>query len=145
MERKIQRLEEELAQKDKKVKELQKSENSLSRQEAPQYLSTDVSKSQTVIPKKQDGYMDETESEGEDFGCDSVKVSSKPSRLHFDESIQMNKQASLTPVHQATKSFDQNDKKLIIKIDTANENGMKCMVSQDSDSNKNPGSEKNSV
>lgn len=60
-------------------------------------------------------------------GCsDSVKVSSKPSRLNFGgESIQMKKQTSLTPVHQAQKSFvaqaEEQDKQLIIEIDNTDE------------------------
>lgn len=49
--------------------------------------------------------IDDTETENEEPGCDSVRVSSKPSRLQFDDSLQVKKQTSMTPVHQATKSF----------------------------------------
>lgn len=59
----------------------------------------------------------ETENCDDDQIADSVRVSSKPSRLQFDDSLHMKKQASMTPVHQATKSFEHNDKKLIIQID----------------------------
>jgi hypothetical protein len=67
-----------------------------------------------------------------------VKVSSKPSRLQLDETIQLiNKQTSLTPVHQAGKTFNQqNDKKLVVKIDALNDQSINCMVSHDSQSVK---------
>merc|ERR1711981_1214232 len=84
---------------------------------------------------------DDTETEkDEDQVCDSVKVSSKPSRLHFDDSLQMKKQTSMTPVHQATKSFEHNDKKLIIKIDGADASDVKCSISE-----RSAKDEKNSI
>lgn len=73
-----------------------------------------------------DETVSEQEEEGEcdadnEFGCDSVRVSSKPSRLHFDESMKMQKQTSLTPMHQAQKSFEQQEQKLIVEIDNSEE------------------------
>merc|ERR1712070_131430 len=50
-----------------------------------------------------------------------MRVSSKPSRLHFDESMKMQKQTSLTPMHQAQKTFDQQEQKLIVEIDNTEE------------------------
>jgi len=67
----------------------------------------------------------ETENCDDDQVCDSVRVSSKPSKLQFDESLQMRKQTSMTPVHQATKSFQNNDKKLIIQIDSTSDHSAK--------------------
>lgn len=63
-----------------------------------------------------------------------MKVSSKPSRLQIDESMQLlNKQTSLTPVHQAQKTFkQQSEKKLVVKIDALNDQSINCMVSPDS-------------
>lgn len=47
--------------------------------------------------------------------CDSVNVSSN---LKFNECIlQMKKEKSLTPVHQANKSFEQKDRQLILEIE----------------------------
>lgn len=49
----------------------------------------------------------------------------------------LNKQTSLTPVHQAEKTFKQQaEKKLVVKIDTLNEQSINCMVSHDSQSVK---------
>jgi len=85
----------------------------------------------------------ETEKGEEEQGCDSVRVSSKPSRLHFDDSLQMKQQTSMTPVHQATKSFQHNDKKLIIEIDGTDESEAKCTISDHSAKDEKP--ELNSV
>lgn len=95
---------------------------------------------------QQKAAQDDTESESE-YGCDSVKVSSKPARLDLQEAIQVNKQTSLTPVHQAEKTFkQQSEKKLVIKIDAMNDQSINCVVSHDSQSarNEKPESEQSS-
>lgn len=136
MKRKIQKLEEELQKKDELYKDLQ-DKSSIAPQEVPQCFSAQQSTSQTIVKpqeSKVDNLIDETESENEEFGCDSVRVSSKPSPLHFGENIQMKKQTSLTPVHKADKTFEQNDKKLIIKIEGVSDE--QPMSQQDSSSVK---------
>lgn len=57
----------------------------------------------------------------------------------FDDSMQMNKQISMTPVHQASKTFEQNaERKLIIKIEaTEDKYQPKCTISHDSNSAAN--------
>lgn len=85
----------------------------------------------------------ETEKGEEEQGCDSVRVSSKPSRLQLDDSLQMKQQTSMTPVHQATKSFQHNDKKLIIEIDGTDESEARCTISDHSAKDEKP--ELNSV
>lgn len=49
----------------------------------------------------------------------------------------------MTPVHQATKSFQHNDKKLIIEIDGTDESEDKCTLSDHSAKDEKP--ELNSV
>jgi len=128
MQRKIQKLQEELEKKDKIFQELQEQKESM-----PQ---DDITDSQTNQPKQR-GAQDETESESE-YGCDSVKVSSKPSKLNLQEAIQVQKQQSLTPQHQPEKAFkQQSDKKLVVQIDAMNEQSINCIVSHDSQSPKN--------
>lgn len=85
----------------------------------------------------------ETENCDDDLIADSVRVSSKPSRLQFDDSLQMKKQTSMTPVHQATKSFVHNDKKLIIQIEGIDQSESKCTSSDHSGKDDKP--ELNSV
>lgn len=85
----------------------------------------------------------ETEKCDDDQACDSVRISSKPTKLQFDDSLQMRKQTSMTPVHQATKSFEHNDKKLIIQIDGLDDSEPKCTISDDSVKDEKP--ELNSV
>lgn len=145
MQKKIQKLEEELQKKDRMYKDLQE-KSSVAPQEVPQFISAQQSTSQTIQKpheQKVDDLIDETESEAEDVGCDSVRVSSKPSPLHFGENMQMKKQTSLTPVHQANKTFEQADKKLIIKIEGVSDE--RPVSQQDSSSIKDEKPEVNSV
>lgn len=81
MQRKIQKLQEELEKKDHIFQQLQEQKENM-----PQ---DDITNSQTMQPQ-QKANQDDTESESE-YGCDSVKVSSKPSRLNMEEVIQVQK------------------------------------------------------
>ena len=75
----------------------------------PQYMSADQTNTE-FRPHREavNQILDETESERE-FEMDSVRVQSKPSPIVFDESIHMQKQQSMTPIHQASKTLEPND------------------------------------
>lgn len=107
---------------------------------APQEAET---RCHTLIKENEDIHADDTESEIEEH---SVKIASKPSRLNFGDSIQLKKQTSMTPVHQAAKSFgDQSDKKLIVQIEGTSSGSLNCSVKDDSCSAKDEKPELNSV
>jgi len=75
------------------------------------------------MPQENNDQIDETESEkDEDYGCESMLVSSKPSRIQIDgECIPLKKQTSLTPMHQPNKTFEENGRELIIEIDNTSD------------------------
>ena len=89
---KIQKLESELQKKDRIYKELQE-QRSVAPEQLAQYTSTDISRSLTKKPEENvNNLMEDTESENSsEFQCDSVRVSSKPSRLQLDETMHMHK------------------------------------------------------
>lgn len=124
MQKKIRKLEKELQNKDRMCRELQERTESVA--QFPQHVSVDKTCSQTQIqqmPQENEGPVDETESErDEDYGCESMLVSSKPSRIQLDgECIPLKKQTSLTPVHQPNKAFEENGRELIIEIDNTSD------------------------